>query len=176
MAICNIAEDPTQSTEQFEQIQTHLRRTGPVPPEGARLVLAGQTTPGRRVITVWDSREARDAFFAERLGRPTPRRDSPSSVSSTGSSRWTCWSPATSPGCPRRSPARLAGDHDLGCFAVRNRKRRRPRRRFLTSHKRSTCPPRCKRSLCDRARERRSAIRSEDHSPSGCGIQSRTER
>jgi hypothetical protein len=68
MAICNIAEDPTQSTEQFEQIQAHLRGTGPVPPEGARLVLAGQANHGRRVITVWDSREARNSFFAERLG------------------------------------------------------------------------------------------------------------
>jgi hypothetical protein len=68
MAICNIAEDPTQSTEQFEQIQAHLRGTGPVPPEGARLVLAGPVYSGRRVITVWDSREARDSFFAERLG------------------------------------------------------------------------------------------------------------
>ena len=68
MAICNIAEDPAQSAEQFERIQAHLRRTGPVPPEGARLVLAGQANPGRRVITVWDSREARDSFFAERLG------------------------------------------------------------------------------------------------------------
>ena len=68
MAICNIAEDPTQSTEEFEQIQAHLRGTGPVPPQEARLVLAGPTNPGRRVITVWDSRDARDAFFAERLG------------------------------------------------------------------------------------------------------------
>ena len=68
MAICNIAEDPAQSAEQFERIQAHLRGTGPVPPEGARLVLAGQANPGRRVITVWDSREARDSFFAERLG------------------------------------------------------------------------------------------------------------
>jgi hypothetical protein len=68
MAICNIAEDPTQTAEQFEQITAHLRGTGPVPPEGARLVLAGPASPGRRVITVWDSSEARDAFFAERLG------------------------------------------------------------------------------------------------------------
>ena len=67
MAICNIAEDPSQSSEQFEQINAHLRATGPVPPEGARLVLAGQADHGRRVITVWDSREARNSFFAERL-------------------------------------------------------------------------------------------------------------
>ena len=31
MAICNIAEDPSQSSEQFEQINAHLRATGPVP-------------------------------------------------------------------------------------------------------------------------------------------------
>jgi hypothetical protein len=67
MAICNIAEDPTQSAEQFAQISAHVRGTGPVPPDGARLVVGGPASPGRRMITVWDSREARDAFFAERL-------------------------------------------------------------------------------------------------------------
>lgn len=67
MAICNIAEDPTQTAEEFDQIQAHVRSTGPVPPDGARLVLAGVASPGRRVITVWDTREARDSFFAERL-------------------------------------------------------------------------------------------------------------
>lgn len=45
----------------------HVRRTGPVPPKGARLMLAGPANPGWRVISVWDSEEARDRFFAERL-------------------------------------------------------------------------------------------------------------
>ncbi|HEV2088601.1 MAG TPA: hypothetical protein VGR21_09840, partial [Cryptosporangiaceae bacterium] len=53
--------------EQGEQVLEHVRSTGPVPPEGARLMLAGPADPGWRVISVWDSEEARDRFFAERL-------------------------------------------------------------------------------------------------------------
>jgi hypothetical protein len=67
MTIAMIVEDPAQSDEQTEQIQAHVRSTGPVPPEGARLVLGGPANPGWRVITVWDSADARDRFFAERL-------------------------------------------------------------------------------------------------------------
>lgn len=67
MAIATILEHPGQSQEQAEQIQAHVRSTGPVPPEGARLVLAGPANPGWRVITVWDSVDARERFFAERL-------------------------------------------------------------------------------------------------------------
>lgn len=67
MAIGMIIEAPTQSQEQTEQIQAHVRSTGPVPPQGARLVLGGPANPGWRVITVWDSADARDQFVAERL-------------------------------------------------------------------------------------------------------------
>jgi hypothetical protein len=67
MAICQIVENPDQSQEQAEQVMAHVRSTGPVPPEGARLVLAGSSDAGWRVISVWDSEEARDRFFAERL-------------------------------------------------------------------------------------------------------------
>ena len=67
MAICQIFENPDQSQEQAEQVFAHVRSTGPVPPDGARLVLAGPANPGWRVISVWDSEEARDRFFAERL-------------------------------------------------------------------------------------------------------------
>ncbi len=67
MAICLIVENPEQSQEQAEQVLAHVRGTGPVPPEGARLMLAGPANPGWRVISVWDSKEARDRFFAERL-------------------------------------------------------------------------------------------------------------
>jgi len=67
MAICLIVENPEQSREQAEQVMTHVRGTGPVPPEGARLMLAGPADPGYRVISVWDSDEARERFFAERL-------------------------------------------------------------------------------------------------------------
>lgn len=67
MAICLIVENPEQSLEQAEQVMTHVRSTGPFPPEGARLMLAGPASPGYRVISVWDSNEARERFFAERL-------------------------------------------------------------------------------------------------------------
>ena len=67
MAIATIVEHPGLSREQAEQIQARVRATGPVPPEGARLVLGGPADPGWRVITVWDSVDARDRFFAERL-------------------------------------------------------------------------------------------------------------
>jgi hypothetical protein len=67
MPICNILEDAQQTTDQAEQIRAHVRGSGPVPPEGARLVIAGPAETGRRVITVWDSLDARDRFFADRL-------------------------------------------------------------------------------------------------------------
>ena len=67
MAICLIVENPEQSQEQAEQVLAHVRGTGPVPPEGARLMLAGPADPGYRVISVWDSDEARERFFADRL-------------------------------------------------------------------------------------------------------------
>ena len=67
MAICQIVENPDQSQEQAEQVLAHVRSTGPVPPEGARLMLAGPANLGYRVISVWDSDEARERFLAERL-------------------------------------------------------------------------------------------------------------
>jgi hypothetical protein len=67
MAICLIVENPEQTQEQAEQVLEHVRSTGPVPPEGNRLMVAGPANPGWRVISVWDSEEARDRFFSERL-------------------------------------------------------------------------------------------------------------
>lgn len=67
MAICMIVENREQTAEQAERVMAHVRSTGPVPPEGARLVVAGPADPGWRVISVWDSPEARDRFVAERL-------------------------------------------------------------------------------------------------------------
>jgi hypothetical protein len=63
MAICNIIDDPGRTQEQFERISAHMRSTGPVPPEGCRLVLVGK----ERAITVWDTPQQRDRFLAERL-------------------------------------------------------------------------------------------------------------
>ena len=67
MAICLIVENPDQSEEQAEEVMAHVRSTGPVPPDGARLMVAGPANPGFRVISVWDSQEALERFFAERL-------------------------------------------------------------------------------------------------------------
>jgi hypothetical protein len=67
MAICLIVENPEQTQEQAERVMGHVSSTGPVPPEGARLMVAGPANPGWRVVSVWDSEEARDTFFAERL-------------------------------------------------------------------------------------------------------------
>ena len=67
MAICLIVDNPNQSAEQADQVMAHVRGTGPVPPDGARLMLAGLADPGYRVISVWDSQEALERFFAERL-------------------------------------------------------------------------------------------------------------
>ena len=64
MAICNIIDDRDRSAEEYERITAHVRGSGPTPPEGCRLVLLGR----ERAITVWDSREDRDRFLAERLG------------------------------------------------------------------------------------------------------------
>ena len=64
MAICNIIDDPARTQDQFGRISAHVRDSGPVPPQGCRLVLLGR----ERAITVWDSPEQRDRFLAERLG------------------------------------------------------------------------------------------------------------
>ena len=67
MAICQIVENLEQTDEQAQQVMAHVRSTGPVPPEGARLMIAGPANPGWRVVSVWDSEQARDRFFADRL-------------------------------------------------------------------------------------------------------------
>ena len=67
MAICNIIEDARQTGKQARQLAAHLRSSGPVLPEGARLLLSGCGDPGGRMITVWDSAAACDQFFTERL-------------------------------------------------------------------------------------------------------------
>jgi hypothetical protein len=67
MAICNIVEDDRQTRKQAARVAAHLRGTGPLLPDGARLVVSGPGDPGWRVVTVWDSPEARDQFVAQRL-------------------------------------------------------------------------------------------------------------
>lgn len=67
MPICLTVDHPHETREQTQQVIEHVRSSGPVPPEGARLVLGGSLEPGWRVITVWDSQEALERFTEERL-------------------------------------------------------------------------------------------------------------
>ena len=48
---------------QQDLISANVRSTGPVPPDGCRLLLLGR----ERAITVWDSADDRDRFLTERL-------------------------------------------------------------------------------------------------------------
>ena len=63
MAICNIFETPIRTREELERLEGHLRSTGPVPPEGCRLVVIGLEC----AITVWDTEADRDDFVSKRL-------------------------------------------------------------------------------------------------------------
>ncbi len=67
MAYCHIVENPDAGQEQFEQLKAHLRATGPFPPDGQRLLIAGPAEPGWRVISVWDSEDALERFYSERF-------------------------------------------------------------------------------------------------------------
>jgi len=67
MAICLTIDHPDETMQQAQQVIAHVRTSGPIPPEGARLVMGGSLEPGWRVITVWDSQQALDRFLAERL-------------------------------------------------------------------------------------------------------------
>jgi len=67
MAMCLIVDNAEETREQFERVMEHLAESGPVPPVGARLLVAGPADGGWRVISVWDSPEAMQQFFGERL-------------------------------------------------------------------------------------------------------------
>ena len=67
MASCQIFEHPDLTPEKLDQVMAHVRATGPMMPEGARLLVAGRGDPGMRLITIWDSDEARERFVSERL-------------------------------------------------------------------------------------------------------------
>jgi hypothetical protein len=67
MPICVILEDREPTPEQSEQVIAYMRSRGPLLPEGARLILAGAADPGWRLITVWDSLDTCELFFAERV-------------------------------------------------------------------------------------------------------------
>ncbi len=67
MAICLITNNPSETAVQYEAVMSHLRSSGPVPPVGARLLIAGHGPEGWRAVSVWDDPEALQRFFAGRL-------------------------------------------------------------------------------------------------------------
>ena len=67
MAICTVFDNPGQTQEQTEAILAALRASGPLPPSGATHVLGGPHEGGWRMISVWDSPEAMERFYATRL-------------------------------------------------------------------------------------------------------------
>jgi hypothetical protein len=58
MAYGVIVANREMSDDSAQQVFEHVRSTGPVPPEGCRLMLAGPADPGTRIVSVWDSQEA----------------------------------------------------------------------------------------------------------------------
>jgi hypothetical protein len=79
MAIASIADTPGGTTEQAQALQQRMNLPAN-PPSGALLSLAGPFEGGWRVINVWESQEAWEAFrrgqlepALQQLGFPTPQ-------------------------------------------------------------------------------------------------------
>jgi hypothetical protein len=60
-----VATPPFGAIEQFDQVMEQL---GAEEPEGLEARYVGTTGDGIRVVTLWESKEHADRFFADRLG------------------------------------------------------------------------------------------------------------
>lgn len=67
MAIGVIVHNSKLSDDQAEEVAAHVAAGGPVPPDGARLVFRGRGDEGWYVISVWESQDAFERFYADRL-------------------------------------------------------------------------------------------------------------
>ena len=68
MAIGFIFNNPGQTQEQYDAAVEQLNLAQSLP-EGWIFHAAGPTADGWRVVEVWESQEAADAYFEERLGQ-----------------------------------------------------------------------------------------------------------
>lgn len=59
-----VATPPFGSIEQFDRVMSQLGGE----PEGLEARYVGSSDDGLRVVTLWDSKEHADRFFAEKLG------------------------------------------------------------------------------------------------------------
>jgi hypothetical protein len=73
MAICLITNNPNETAEQHEQVMSHPRDSGPVPPEDPPLLIAGQGPGGWRAISAWADLPA--ALLRRSTDRGLPRRE-----------------------------------------------------------------------------------------------------
>jgi hypothetical protein len=60
-----VATPPFTSIEQFDKVLAEL---GEDPVEGMEARYVGTTADGLRVVTLWETKEHADRFFADRLG------------------------------------------------------------------------------------------------------------
>ncbi len=67
MDICLTTTNPGATAKQYETVISHLRDNGPVPPEGARLLIAGQGPEGWRTVSAWEDPQTLQRFFAGRI-------------------------------------------------------------------------------------------------------------
>ena len=79
MPVLVVSENPGGTPEQDKAI-LEAANVATDPPSGALMRLAGPTDGGWRVLSLWESREAFDAFLRDRLtpvlqkaGRPIPK-------------------------------------------------------------------------------------------------------
>ncbi len=61
MAVALLAEIPGLTRDRYERVVTAVNKTGT--PSGALLHAAGPIEDGYRVIEIWDSQQAADAFY-----------------------------------------------------------------------------------------------------------------
>ena len=61
MAIAMLAEIPGLTREQYEAVVKKVNQSGS--PEGVILHAGGPTEGGYRIVEVWESRQAADAFY-----------------------------------------------------------------------------------------------------------------
>ena len=68
MALAVLLEFPGGRQEQFDQVLEKLQLGGKIPP-GQLFHVEGPMEGGWRVVDVWESQEALDKFFQEKLGQ-----------------------------------------------------------------------------------------------------------
>ncbi len=68
MALAMLAEIPGLTRQQYEAVVTAVSRSGGTP-AGALLHAAGPSDSGYRVVEVWETREAAEAFYGSELYR-----------------------------------------------------------------------------------------------------------